>query len=253
MPKQLPQTGVQNTGEPVYLVDPSTGTPTGGSGTTASQVQGNVAAGATDSGNPVKVGGLVNTGLPGNTATGQRVDWWMGRTGSGATFLTVQDGTIVQAAGTQSDAQNNVTGIALNVRNFGLVYSGDNFWQRQRGDTNGTNMQRSLSTAIWNFASATGGLTTTADTVMIAAGGAGVRNYCAGISFANSAATASEIVVKDGASTVLWRGYVGASQTTTQFVTFDVPLKGSANTDMIVAMITTATATRVSAQGFQGS
>lgn len=47
----------------------------GGSGTTADQIQGNVASGATDSGNPVKVGGLATSnGLLGPVTAGQRVN-----------------------------------------------------------------------------------------------------------------------------------------------------------------------------------
>lgn len=44
-----------------------------GTGTNSSQVQGNVASGATDSGNPVKVAGVYNATLP-TLATGQRGD-----------------------------------------------------------------------------------------------------------------------------------------------------------------------------------
>lgn len=250
MPKQLPQTGVQNTGEPVYLVDPATGAPTGGSGAVASQVQGNVAAAAADSGNPVKIGGVFNTS-PAAVAAGQRTNIQTDSLGQIRAVLYGADTPNAVGISAANVANISVTQAGIFTQSFTRIWDGTNA-TRAQGDSNGLSIARSLSSAVWNFASITGGLTTTADTVMIAAGGAGVRNYCSGISFANSAATASEIVVKDGAATVLWRGYVGASQTTTQFVTFDVPLRGSANTDMIVAMVTAATATRVSAQGFQG-
>ncbi|RWB98857.1 MAG: hypothetical protein EOQ56_19170 [Mesorhizobium sp.] len=58
--------------KPVMLVD-TLGNPIGGSGATAQQVQGNVAAATTDSGNPVKVGGVYNLTIPTYTA-GQRTD-----------------------------------------------------------------------------------------------------------------------------------------------------------------------------------
>lgn len=54
------------------------GTATGAS---AQQVQGNIASGATDSGNPVKVGGVINTVQPSNLTTGQRSDVWLGARG----------------------------------------------------------------------------------------------------------------------------------------------------------------------------
>jgi hypothetical protein len=59
---------------PVQLVDPATGNPysaQSGTGTSADQVQGNVAAAATDSGNPVKIGGIYQSTLP-TLTNGQR-------------------------------------------------------------------------------------------------------------------------------------------------------------------------------------
>lgn len=104
----------------------------------------------------------------------------------------------------------------------------------------------------WQYAGVTGGLIDTADVVVSAAGAAGVRNYMTGLQFHNTSATASEIVVKDG-STVIWRGVAPASMAQPAAINFDVPLRGTAATALNVAMITTGTATRVSAQGFQGS
>jgi hypothetical protein len=101
----------------------------------------------------------------------------------------------------------------------------------------------------WQYAGVTGGITNTSDVALAAAAGSGVRNYLTGIQFKNTSATASEIVVKDG-STVIWRGHAGASMAQMECITFPVPLKGTANTALNVAMITTATATIVSAQGF---
>ncbi len=96
---------------------------------------------------------------------------------------------------------------------------------------------------------ATGGIINTTPVAIAAAGGAGVRNYLAAIQYMNSAATASEIEIRDG-STVIWRGYVPASMTVAASFTFPVPLRGTANTALNVALLTTATATRVSAQGY---
>lgn len=101
----------------------------------------------------------------------------------------------------------------------------------------------------WFYAGITGGITDTADVVVKAAGGASVRNYLTRLQYANaSAAVSSEIVVKDG-STVIWRGWAQQAGLA-QGIAFDPPLQSTANTALNVAMITTGTATRVSAQGF---
>lgn len=104
----------------------------------------------------------------------------------------------------------------------------------------------------WQFAGATGGIVNTTAVALNAAAGAGVRNYVSAIQYFNSAAVASEIEIRDG-STVIWRGFVPASMTLPAAVNFDVPLRGTANTAMNVALATTATATRVSAQGYKSA
>lgn len=102
----------------------------------------------------------------------------------------------------------------------------------------------------WQTAAASGGITNTADNVLQAASGAGIKNYLIGLSLANPSATASEVVVKDGASTVIWRGYLPALAPLTHF-TFHTPLQSSANTALNVACITTGTQTYVNAQGYK--
>lgn len=101
----------------------------------------------------------------------------------------------------------------------------------------------------FQFAGPVGGTVDAVDLVVAAARAAGIRNYLAGIQYLNTSAVASEIVVKDG-STVIWRGMAPASMTSLATVRFSVPLKGTAATAMNVAMVTTLTATRISAQGF---
>lgn len=101
----------------------------------------------------------------------------------------------------------------------------------------------------FNYAGATGGIVNTT-AVPIAAAVAGQRNYVAALQYFNSAAVASEIEVRDGV-TVIFRGYAPASMTAPVNIVFTVPLRGSVNTAINVAMATTATATRVSAQGYQ--
>lgn len=101
----------------------------------------------------------------------------------------------------------------------------------------------------WQYAGATGGIVNTTAVALNAAAGAGIRNYVTSVQYFNSAAVASEIEIRDG-STVIWRGYVPASMTAPVAVQFASPLRGSANTAVNVALATTATATRVSAQGY---
>ena len=101
----------------------------------------------------------------------------------------------------------------------------------------------------WQYAGVTGGITNTADVAIAPAAGGILRNYLCSLQVKNTAAVASEIVVKDG-STVIWRGHVNASMTFEEIITYSVCIRGSANTAMNVALITTGTATIVSAQGY---
>jgi len=102
----------------------------------------------------------------------------------------------------------------------------------------------------WQYAAASGGIVNTADNVLIAAAGAGIKNYLTGLSVANANATASEIVIKDGASTVIWRMYLAANAPI-QSIKFVTPLQSSANTALNVACITTGTQTYINAQGYK--
>ena len=102
----------------------------------------------------------------------------------------------------------------------------------------------------WQYAAASGGITNTTDVVLQAAAGSGIKNYLTGLSVANANATASEIVIKDGASTVIWRMYLAANAPI-QSIKFVTPLQSSANTALNVACITTGTQTYISAQGYK--
>lgn len=100
----------------------------------------------------------------------------------------------------------------------------------------------------WLFACAAP-ITGTTDTVVKAAGATGIRNYITGIQFINTSATATEIVLKDGA-TVIWRGFAPASMTSMVNINFNNPLRGTAVTAVNFAAITTAANIYVNAQGF---
>ncbi len=241
----------------VILVD-ATGTPIpAGSAADPNVVVGNVASGAADSGAPVKVGGLFTSGNPSALSTGQRSNLNVSQYGELKTY-------IYGSANNRSDgvALNNIVSVQHSgfstenttirlLANAPYGFNGSTHDQ-MRGDTNGAAVQPALSSAFWRYAGVAGGITDAADVTLAAAGGASVRNYLASIQYHNTSATASEIVIKDG-STVIWRGYAPASMTVPATVAFEVPLKGTANTALNVAMITTGTATRVSAQGYQGA
>ena len=101
----------------------------------------------------------------------------------------------------------------------------------------------------WQYAAASGGITNTHDVALVAAQGAGIKNYLTGLSVANANATATEVVVKDG-STVIWRMYLAANAPI-QSIKFVTPLQSSANSALNVACITTGTQTYINAQGYK--
>jgi len=99
------------------------------------------------------------------------------------------------------------------------------------------------------YAAATSGITNTSDVAAVAAAGSGIRNYITGVQVINGHATVStEVVIKDG-STVIWRGFAQAAGGGCA-AKFSPPLRGTANTAINVANITTGSATYFNLQGF---
>lgn len=103
----------------------------------------------------------------------------------------------------------------------------------------------------WSYAAATGGIINTTDVPVRAAGAAGIRNYVTAASFSNNSATATEVVIKDGATTVLWRGMLPANAPNFP-VAFPTPLRGTPATAVNVACITTGAAVYANVQGYIG-
>ncbi len=107
-----------------------TATPTG-----TQDVQGNVASGASDSGNPVKIGGVYNTTAP-TLTNGQRGDLQLNTRGGLKTSLYVNDAQTAISA--ESDDSDNVAVSAttnnLSVVNRNTVFDGT-AWDRMRGDS----------------------------------------------------------------------------------------------------------------------
>lgn len=100
----------------------------------------------------------------------------------------------------------------------------------------------------WSYAAAAGGVVNTTDVVLAAAAGAGLRRYITSMQLKNTNAVATEVVLKDGA-TIIWRGHVSASMTTSEEIVFQNPLKTTANAALNFACITTGALVYVNAQG----
>ena len=105
-----------------------------------------------------------------------------------------------------------------------------------------------IPASTWTYASPAA-VTDTADDVAKTAAGAGIRNYITGVQVFNGHDTVgTEVVIKDG-TTVLWRGW--AEQTGGGCsARFDPPLRGTANTAVNVANITTGSSTYFNLQGY---
>lgn len=108
-----------------------------------------------------------------------------------------------------------------------------------------------LPEATWSFPVAAGGIVNTTDVVARVAAAAGIRNYVTAMQIKNAHPTvATEFVIKDGASTVLWRGHLAAAMNGSADITFEPPLRGSAATAINIACITTGAQVYASLQGY---
>lgn len=101
----------------------------------------------------------------------------------------------------------------------------------------------------WSFASAAGGIINTTDVPIAGAAGAGLRRYITDLTLSNNSATATEVVLKDGASTVLQRWLLPANAPNFR-IHFDNPPLTTANTALNIACITTGAAVYANAVGF---
>ena len=106
----------------------------------------------------------------------------------------------------------------------------------------------SIPEADWTYAPA-GVIANTADVVIVAAAGAGIRRYVTAIQVINTNAVATEFVIKDGA-TVIWRIWLPASMTTPWDIDFPTPLRSSANAALNAAAIASGASIYLDAQGY---
>lgn len=137
---------------------------------------------------------------------------------------------------------------------YSMIFNGTS-WDRQLGIGGiTTSKPYTVSANDWSYAAASGGIVNTTDVVAKTAAGAGIKNYITALTCVNAAAAvATEIVVKDGA-TVIWRGYTGIVAQGSSMVSaqFPNPLRGTANTAVNIAAITTAAQVYCNLQGYTG-
>lgn len=98
----------------------------------------------------------------------------------------------------------------------------------------------------------TGSLTTTADLVIKAAAGASVRNYLTDFSYQNTSATATGVVIKDGATTIAIF-QAPANMAAPAVISLQCPLRGTANTAINIAALVTGANVLVNACGHTGA
>ena len=93
-------------------------------------------------------------------------------------------------------------------------------------------------------------VTVNTDIALKTASGATLRNYLVGLQIKHTGTAPIEYVIKDG-STVIYRGHLSASMTTTETITFPIPLKTALNAVLNFQLITAPTSgsVYVNAQG----
>ena len=101
-----------------------------------------------------------------------------------------------------------------------------------------------------NFLSGTASATDTSDTAVLAAAGAGVRNYVTSIVVHNASSTDAYVTIKDGATARL---VIPAPAKSGATHTLPVPLRGTANTAVNFAASAAITTMHVSTVGYKGA
>lgn len=223
---------------------------------------GNVAAGATDSGNPIKVGGKYNSTKP-TLTDGLRGDVQLGTRGSQLVTLTVTDSTAAFTAGSATANTNgtsilgsvpvaqldDVSPTAITENNFGNL----------RMAPNHALLTKPYSTTAggdWTYAAAASGISNTTTAVTVKTAGSGTdRNCVTAIDLTSTAlGAATEFAIRDGTGgTVLWRITVSTAGLISGLSkTFPTPICGTAATLLEVVTLTASiTGTvYVNAQGY---
>lgn len=226
----------------------------------ADEPQGNVAAGATDKGNPLKVGGKYNA-TPPTLTDGQRGDLQLDAagnvrvttvSGTGTSSITVQGTAAHDAAVSGNPVRAGARARASNVT---AVASDDTV--DVVATTVGVLVQKpySIPEVDWSYPAASTGITnTTTAVVLVAAPAAGIRNYVTSCQLsADTLGAATELTIRDGAGgTVIWRHKLQTAALAGLQVQFPSPLRGTAATLLEVATLTAVTGgVYVNCQGYQ--
>ena len=195
-----------------------------------------------------------------------RVSVYGSGTVSVAYALSLEDATSAVAATVWGQAAEgaSVTGnpvtIGVECRTTRKTAVGNGQIVRPIGTSDGRLIVRSHSIPEneWKYAAASGGIVNTTTGVNLAlAGGAGLSVYITSMQIRSETLTnATEIAIRDGAGgTVLWRSKINSSGTDLVNVTFENPIKGTANTLMEFATLTASGtgAVYVNAQGYYAS
>lgn len=115
-------------------------------GNTSGQfVQGNVASGVTDAGNPVEIGGLGSSSTPTAVTTGQRVKAWFGLAGNTIVGIT-------STAPADGDSASLIPNLSGNGRGLGVSLSlyNNSTWNMQRNNHEVTALASAARTASAN-------------------------------------------------------------------------------------------------------
>lgn len=102
----------------------------------------------------------------------------------------------------------------------------------------------------WRYVAGSGGITNTTDVTLKAAPAAGYSNYLQSLQVCNTDGTGTEVVIKDGSTTVIWRSFFGATMNSTLPITFNPPLYSSSAAALTAACVTDSSTTYINAQGY---
>lgn len=233
-----------------------------GSGTGETISVGPVATGAAATGAPVPIGGIYNDSLP-ILDNGDRAELQVGfrgrlRVAVGYGGVAVTD-DIANNAITYfgSDIDGGSAGGPALIAN--TVFDGT-AWDKQPGNSNGIASTPGLSNLTWSYANGATGIlsnTTTAVTIKSAAG-ANVRNYIDSCTINTTAfGAAVPLAIRDGAGgTILFAVQVptgGFLQPVS--ITFQQPLRGTANTllEVVTTTANTSGTAWINCQGHTGA
>lgn len=204
---------------------------------------------------PHFAGTAASTGTGAAGAQTQRVVTATDSTIGTLTNITNWGNIVDDAAATPATTRVMMSGYFVDDTSTDSADEGDGGFARMTPNRKQIAQPYESEANTWSYAAAAGGLVNTTGVTAKAAAGAGLRNYITAIQVINShQTTGTEVVVRDGAAgTVLHRGW--AAPNAGYAATFPTPLRGTANTLIEIAEVTT-TATAgvlVNLQGYVGA